>query len=91
MEVAKKMVLGVDIGEGDGVVRAKKAEYLQNNFFRITLNEGKKRQIRRMLEVLGFKVLDLKRTEISGLKIGNLREGEWTYLSEAEIRQLKSY
>ena len=88
-KVAKFMEKGLDIGEGDGIARAKKVECLQRGFFRITLTEGKKRQIRRMFMELGFKILDLKRVELSGLKIAGLPEGSWEYLSEAEINDLK--
>jgi pseudouridine synthase len=81
---------GIDIGEGDGIVKAKKIEYLQNNLFIITLNEGKKRQIRRMFRELGIGVADLKRTELGGLKLGGLPEGTWAYLTPAEVNRLRS-
>ena len=60
---------GVDIGDGDGIVKAVRAKYLQNDLFVITLNEGKKRQIRRMFGVLGTRVIDLRRTRISTLTL----------------------
>lgn len=88
-KVAKVMEKGVDLGDEDGIVNAKKVEYLQNTDFAVTLNEGKKRQIRRMFAALGFYVTDLKRTEISGLKLGSLAEGYWDYLSEQELQKLK--
>ena len=56
--VIKSLIKGVDIGEGDGVVKAVRAKYLQNGLFRIILNEGKKRQIRRMFATLGTRVVD---------------------------------
>jgi len=87
--VIKKLLDGVDIGEGDGIVRAKKVKYLQNELFVITLNEGKKRQIRRMFAALGTKVSDLKRVSLGGLTLGNLPEGRWDYLTEEEINNLK--
>ncbi len=87
--VIKKLLGGVDIGEGDGVVRAKRAKYLQNELFVITLNEGKKRQIRRMFEALGTKVSDLKRVSLGGLSLGDLPEGRWDYLTEEEINNLE--
>jgi pseudouridine synthase len=87
--VIKKLLSGVDIGEGDGIVRAKRAKYLQNELFVITLNEGKKRQIRRMFEVLGTRVSDLKRVSLGGLSLGDLPEGRWDYLNEEEINNLK--
>lgn len=87
--VVNSLLKGIEIGDGDGVVKAVKAEYLQNNIFIITLNEGKKRQIRRMFESLGTKVVDLKRTRLGSLMLGNLPEGRWDYLSDEEINNLK--
>jgi len=80
---------GVDIGEEDSLARAKKIQCLQNNLFIITLNEGKKRQIRRMFKALDFEVVDLKRINLAGLELGNLAEGQWAYLTEAELNKLK--
>ncbi len=87
--VVKKLTSGVDIGEGDGIVRAVRARYLQNDLFIITLSEGKKRQIRRMFETLGTRVADLKRVRLSELTLGNLPEGKWDYLDQEEIGRLK--
>jgi len=81
---------GVDIGEGDGLVSAKRVEYLDNNRFLLTLTQGKKRQIRRMFEAVGLKVSDLIRLEISGIKLGALPEGQWEYLNEDEKKRLKN-
>lgn len=49
------------------------------------LREGKKRQIRRMCEAVGLTVLGLKRVRIGRVKLGNLPEGQWRYLSETEV------
>jgi len=48
------------------------------------LREGKKRQIRRMCEAVGLKVLGLKRVRIGGVKLGNLPPGQWRYLGNDE-------
>ena len=48
------------------------------------LREGKKRQIRRMCELVGLKVLGLKRVRIGQVKLGNLPTGQWRYLGEDE-------
>ena len=48
------------------------------------LREGKKRQIRRMCELVGLKVLGLKRVRIGRVKLGNLPTGQWRYLGEEE-------
>ncbi|TXF98558.1 pseudouridine synthase [Massilia arenae] len=49
-----------------------------------TLREGKKRQIRRMCDMVGLKVVGLKRVRIGKVKLGNLPEGQWRYLSPDE-------
>lgn len=48
------------------------------------LREGKKRQIRRMCDVVGLKVLGLKRVRIGQVKLGNLPPGQWRYLAADE-------
>jgi 23S rRNA pseudouridine2604 synthase len=48
------------------------------------LKEGKKRQIRRMCELVGLKVTGLKRVRIGQLKLGALPQGQWRYLSATE-------
>jgi 23S rRNA pseudouridine2604 synthase len=49
-----------------------------------TLREGKKRQIRRMCDMVGLKVVGLKRVRIGRVKLGNLPEGQWRYLRADE-------
>ncbi|MBC3930204.1 MULTISPECIES: pseudouridine synthase [Undibacterium] len=49
------------------------------------LKEGKKRQIRRMCEMVGLRVLGLKRVRIGKVKLGKLPEGQWRYLREDEV------
>lgn len=48
------------------------------------LREGKKRQIRRMCEMVGLQVLGLKRVRIGRVKLGNLPVGQWRYLGSDE-------
>jgi 23S rRNA pseudouridine2604 synthase len=48
------------------------------------LREGKKRQIRRMCELVGLKVLGLKRVRIGNVKLGDLPVGQWRYLDDTE-------
>ena len=48
------------------------------------LREGKKRQIRRMCDIVGLKVLGLKRVRIGRVKLGNLPTGQWRYLGDDE-------
>ncbi len=51
---------------------------------RFILHEGKKRQIRRMCELVGLKVVGLKRIRIGKIMLGNLPTGQWRYLHENE-------
>ncbi len=52
------------------------------------LTQGRKRQIRRALAHLGLKVVDLERTSIGPLALGNLSEGKWRFLTPEEIESL---
>lgn len=58
--------------------------------FEITLHEGRKRQIRLMLQKLGYPVLHLKRIKEGSLSLGDLPVGKWRRLKEEEIKELKS-
>lgn len=51
---------------------------------RFVLKEGKKRQIRRMCDLVGLKVAGLKRVRIGKVKLGDLPVGQWRYLGEGE-------
>ena len=55
----------------------------------VTIHEGRNRQIRRMFELLGYEVQELDRVEFAGLRIQNLKRGEWRFLTENEINFLK--
>lgn len=88
-EIEKRLLEGVDIGEGDGTYRAKKVKIIGDNRFSIVLTEGKKRQIRRMLGALACEVIDLERVRIGSLEIGDLGLGRWGYLSDEELVNLK--
>lgn len=56
----------------------------------VTIGEGKNRQVRRMCESVGLKVLRLKRVSEGKLKLGKLEAGKWRYLTEAEVEYLRS-
>lgn len=57
-------------------------------FFEITITEGRNRQVRRMVEALGAKVLKLVRTGIGTIRIGDLQIGKVRALSDQEVRGL---
>lgn len=75
----------------DGVVyRARSVETVSARGCRITLVEGKNREIRRVLEHFGLRALDLCRMRIGPLRIGNLAPGMFRDLESEEIAYLKA-
>jgi pseudouridine synthase len=59
--------------------------------FEITLTEGRNRQVRRMVEALGAKVLKLVRVRVGPVGIGTLPIGKWRMLTPAEVKALKAW
>ena len=55
----------------------------------IIIHEGKNRQVRKMCEAIGKKVLALHRSKIGKIGVKDLKLGEWRYLTEKEIQQFK--
>jgi len=68
--------------------RAARVERISARRFRIVLQEGKNRQIRRMVRKVGNQVTHLKRIRIANIKLGNLPSGRWRHLTETEIENL---
>lgn len=66
-------------------LRAIKIIYLSDNLYEFHLNEGRKREIRRMIRWAGSRVMQLKRVAIGPLTMGMLELGKWRELSEQEI------
>jgi pseudouridine synthase len=56
---------------------------------KVEIHEGRKREIRKMFEAVGFPVAGLVRIDFAGLTLEGLRSGQWRYLHTAEIRRLK--
>jgi len=56
----------------------------------IILHEGKKRQIRRMFETLGYSIARLIRIRFANLNLNDLNSGKWRFLSQNEIQYLKN-
>ena len=57
-----------------------RVEWANDDQLRFVLKEGKKRQIRRMCELVGLQVLGLKRVRIGSVMLGALPAGAWRYL-----------
>jgi 23S rRNA pseudouridine2604 synthase len=60
-------------------------EWINRDQLRFVLKEGRKRQIRRMCELVGLKVAGLKRVRIGEIRLGNLPEGRWRFLAPGEM------
>jgi 23S rRNA pseudouridine2605 synthase len=74
----------------DGPTLPAGVERLNERMLRITLREGRKRQVRRMCEAVGHPVVSLRRVKLGPLDIGGLRPGEWRALEASEIAALRA-
>ncbi|MCM2312357.1 MAG: rRNA pseudouridine synthase [Steroidobacteraceae bacterium] len=74
---------GLDL-DGKPLKRAQ-VDWQNPEQLRFVLTEGKKRQIRRMCELVGLKVVGLKRVRIGRVALGQLPLGQWRYLGEQEV------
>jgi 23S rRNA pseudouridine2605 synthase len=82
----KKLEKGVELEDGMTYpIIIKEIKSMPFNYSIIT-HEGRKRQLRRMLANLGYRVLGLKRIRMGNLKLGDLWEGAARELTDAEIR-----
>ena len=82
---------GVVIEGGHRTLPAK-VDYLpgnNRNWLRIVMKEGKKRQIREIGMAIGLPVKRIIRKRIATIHLGSLKPGEWRYLSQSEIGELK--
>ncbi len=82
----KKLETGVDIG--GYVTRPAKVEKVSDKKILITIGEGKNRQVRRMIEAVDNKVLNLKRIAIGGLKLDKLKSGEYIKLDDKLVSKI---
>jgi len=61
----------------------------RRSLLRVEIHEGRKREVRRMFEFIGYRVFKLVRVDFAGLKIGKLKSGTWRFLRQQEIKKLK--
>ncbi len=57
----------------------------------VTIHEGRNRQVRRMFEYSGHKVLQLRRVQFGPLQLGDLPRGQWRKVNDMELRKLLAY
>lgn len=82
------MKKGVYLKELDRTTKECTVEKISSKVFRIVLTQGLNRQIRRMCETLGYKVVKLKRVRIMNVLLGDLKVGEYRDLEESEKEEL---
>ena len=87
----KKLKNGVELEDGFSG-RSKAALMKQTgsrSVIRLTVSQGRNRLVRRMVEAVGCKVIQLMRTGFGGLEIGNLKIGKYRHLTPEEVFNLK--
>lgn len=84
-EFIEKMGNGVPIL--DTITKKCEVEALGKNVFRIVLTQGLNRQIRRMVEYFGYRVVKLKRVRVLNIEL-DLPVGKWRYLTQEELETL---
>jgi len=88
----KKLEKGVMLE--DGKTSPAQVKVLQQNLksstLQITIHEGRKREVKRMFDAVGFPLTSLKRISFAGINLGNLHTGEWRYLTPAEIAYIRN-
>ena len=91
-ETINKLEKGVTLD--DGVTAPARAECTRtvgnHSWLKITIHEGRNRQVRRMCETLGYSVSRLKRIGYAFLKEGDLETGHFRFLTTGEVAKLKS-
>ena len=78
----EKLRFGLELDEKK--LKRAQVEELEPGLFKFILKEGKKRQIRRMVELVGLKVMSLKRVRVGKIMLGKLQEGHWRILLDHE-------
>ncbi|NIA16350.1 MAG: pseudouridine synthase [Nitrospiraceae bacterium] len=86
-----KLERGVELE--DGKTAPAQVEVLQvrrgESLVRLTIHEGRKREVKRMFQAVGHRVRNLERLSMGGIRADGLRTGEWRYLSAHEVDALR--
>jgi 23S rRNA pseudouridine2604 synthase len=86
VDFVKRMAGGVDLG--DAITQPCKVHKTGSHEIDIVLTQGLNRQIRRMCEALGYRVVRLQRIRIMHIQLGKLKRGRWRNLAPEEVRRL---
>lgn len=91
LKAAEKRKLEEGIQLEDGLTHPARIKTVRGHppyDYSITIHEGRKRQVRRMFEALGYRVRELKRVRIGNLLLGDLPEGQTRELSASDIKKM---
>lgn len=92
-EAAAELASGVELEDGPTapakVVMMRQGQ--EATLIRLTLHEGRKREVKRMCEAVGHPVKTLRRVEFGGIDVSGMREGEWRHLSREEVESLRRH
>ena len=86
-EVLARLREGVELS--DGPTRPARVRRVDETRIEMIITEGRNRQVRRMIEAVGSKVVELERIAIGPLRIGGLAVGSWRSLTPSELAQLR--
>tara|TARA_B100000085_G_scaffold44922_1_gene38037 strand:- start:7677 stop:8645 length:969 start_codon:yes stop_codon:yes gene_type:complete len=90
-ETVESLRQGIHLAEATASAKrvTVRSQHKQSTVLEMVLDEGRNREIRRMLASLGHKVQQLKRIAVGDLTLGNLLPGQWRQLTWEEIEQLR--
>lgn len=89
-DIQTKLIVARSIPTPDLAERVKPVrQYHPTSWLEITLQEGKKHQVRRMTAAVGYPTLRLVRNAIGSITLGSLQPGQWRELTREEIAELK--
>lgn len=89
-EITREFIKGMSEGVPilDTVTNPCEVTVIDKNTFRIILTQGLNRQIRRMCEYFGYRVIKLVRVRIMNIKLGRLKTGTWRNITDKELQEM---
>jgi 23S rRNA pseudouridine2605 synthase len=90
-EALDRLAAGVELE--DGLARPRRVRVVEQHrgkaLLEVVMTEGRKREVRRMLAEVGLPVERLARVAFGGVELGDLRQGKWRFLTDAEVNRLR--
>ena len=87
-EALEELRRGIELD--DGLTAPAEARRLGHGRFELTLHEGRKHQVKRMLAAVGHPVTRLHRSRYAGLRVEGLEPGAWRELEPSEVKRLRN-